>query len=406
MAPARKQITTDGSVEKRIKNGSGSWVYGEELGQTTAIWWSPDSRRVGYYRFDESPVKDFFLQMTQTSVQSTMDVEAYPKAGAPNPIPEVFVYDVASGAKTQVDVRDGKPFTDIPATGRFTNDVVGHYVYNVRWTPDGKELLLNRTNRKQSILELAACEPGSGKCRVVIREEWPTGWVRNSPQMRYLADRNRFIWESERNGFSNYYLYDLTGKLIHPITRHDTFEAGQIIKLDEAAGVMFYMARDGDNFMKMQLHRVGLDGKNDVRLTDPKFNHAVGGCGGAAGGGRGGGGGAAPGGANTCGISPDNKYFVDVYQTHDEPPATQVVDASSGKVLSQVAKSDMTKFNQLGLKKIEYFTYKAADGQTDLWGSISFPSNFDPSKKYPLLASVYGGPGSTVLSEAFPTSEH
>jgi dipeptidyl-peptidase-4 len=398
-----KQITTDGSVEKRIKNGSGSWVYGEELNQTTAIWWSPDSRRVGYYRFDESPVKDFFLQMTQTSVQSTMDVEAYPKAGAPNPIAEVFVYDVASGSKTRIDVRDGKPFTDIPADGsRFTNDIVGHYVYNVRWTPDGTELLLNRTNRRQNTMELAACQPASGKCRVVIREAWPTGWVRNSPQMRYLADRKRFIWESERNGFSNYYLYDLTGKLLHPITRNDTFESGAIVKLDEAAGVMFYMARDGDNFMKMQLHRVGLDGRNDVRLTDPKFNHSVGGCGGAGGGGRGGGGGAAPGGANTCGISPDNKYFVDVYQTHDEPPATQLVDASSGKVLAQVARSDMAKFNQLGLKRMEYFTYKAADGQTDLWGSISFPSNFDAAKKYPLLASVYGGPGSTVLSETFP----
>ncbi len=158
--------------------------------------------------------------------------------------------------------------------------------------------------------------------------------------MRYLADRNRFIWESERNGYTNYYLYDLSGKLINPITSHTTFEAGPIVKLDEAAGVMFYMARDGENFMKMQLHRVGLDGKDDVRLTDPAFNHTVVTCGGGGGGGRGGGGGAAPAGAAACGISPDNKYFVDVYQTHDQPPATQVVDAASGKVLAQVAKSD------------------------------------------------------------------
>ena len=399
-----KQVTTDGSVEKRIKNGSGSWVYGEELNQTTAIWWSPDSRRVGFYRFDESPVKDFYLQMTQTSIQSSMDVEAYPKAGAPNPIAEVFVYDVASGANTKIDVRDGKPFTDIPADGsRFTNDNVGHYVYNIRWSPDGRELLINRTNRRQSVMELAGCDPAGGKCRTIIREESKTGWVDNSPQMRFLADRNRFIWESERNGFTNYYLYELGGKLINPITMHSTFEAGAIVKLDEAAGVMFYMARDGQNFMKMQLHRVGLDGKNDVRLTDPAFNHSVATCGAGGGGGRGGGGGAAAAGAGACGISPDNKYFVDVYQTHDQPPATQVVDAASGKVLAQVAKSDMTKFNQLGLKKVEFFTYKAADGVTDLYGSISFPSTFDPAKKYPVLASVYGGPGSAVTNENFMT---
>ena len=81
-----------------------------------------------------------------------------------------------------------------------------------------------------------------------------------------------------------------------------------------------------------------------------------------------------------------------------------MVDATSGKVVAQVAKSDLTKFNQLGLKKVEYFTYKAADGQAGLWESISFPSNFDASKKYPLLASVYGGPGSGVLQETFPAT--
>jgi dipeptidyl-peptidase-4 len=406
-----RQITTDGSLEKRIKNGSGSWVYGEELGQTTAIWWSPDSSKVGYYRFDESPVKDFYLQMTQTSVQSTMDVEAYPKAGAPNPIAEVFVYDVAAGQRTKMDVRDGKAFTDIPADGStFTNDIVGHYAYNVRWSPDGSELLMNRTNRRQNIMEVAGCSPKSGECRVILREEWLPSWTSNRPQQIYLADRKRFIWHSERNGFANYYLHDLSGRLINPITTHRTFEVGPIVKIDEAAGVMFYMARSGDNFMKLQLHRVGLDGRGDVRLTDPQFNHSVGGCmAGGGGGGRGGGAGAAGAGAPTCGISPDNKFFVDVYQTHDQPPATQLVDMS-GKVVAQIAKSDMSKWEKLGLKKAEMFTYLAADGKTTLYGTILFPSHFDPSKKYPALASVYGGPGSSVTAESFmtpsPTTEY
>jgi dipeptidyl-peptidase-4 len=401
-----KQVTTDGSETGRVKSGTGSWVYGEELSQTTAIWWSPDSSRVGYYRFDESPVKDFYLQMAQTSIQSVMDVEAYPKAGAPNPIADVFVYHVATGARTKLDVRDGKPFTDIPADGSaFTNDVVGHYVYNIRWSPDGTELLMNRTNRRQNIMELAACNPASGGCRVVVHEEWKPSWVDNNPALRYLADRKRFIWESERNGFANYYLYDLSGKLLNAITSHATFEVGPIVKVDEAAGVMFYMARSGDNFMKMQLHRVGLDGRGDVRLTDPAFNHSVGACntgGAGGGGGRGGGAGGPGGGAGACGISPDTKYFVDVYQTHDQPPATQLVDMT-GKVLAQVAKSDMTKFEQAGLRKVEMYTYLAADGKTTLYGTITFPSYFDPAKKYPALASVYGGPGSAVTSENFMT---
>ena len=121
-----KAITTDGSEKERTKYGTGSWVYGEELSQTTAIWWSPDSTRVGFYRFDESQVKDFYLQMNQTQVQGTVDIEAYPKPGAPNPIADVFVYDTKAGKDVKMDVRDGKPFT---------NDVVGHYVYNIRWSP-------------------------------------------------------------------------------------------------------------------------------------------------------------------------------------------------------------------------------------------------------------------------------
>ena len=389
------QVTTDGSVEKRIKNGAGSWVYGEELGQTTAIWWAPNSQKVGYYRFDESPVQDFYLGMNQTGVQSVLDVEAYPKAGAPNPIPEVFVYDLAAGASKKIDVRNGQAFS---------NDVVGHYVYGQRWSPDGSELLMNRTNRKQNVMELAACNPSTTKCRVVVREEWQTGWVDNTPTMRLLKDQKRFIWGSERNGFANYYLYDLTGRLINPITKLATAEAGNIVKLDEDKNVMFYMARDGDNYMKMQLHRVSLDGSGDVRLTDPKFNHSVGACNDGAGGGRGGRGGAG-GGAASCGISPDNRYFVDVYQTHDIPAATQVVDGSGagGKVLAQLAKADTSKFDAAGFKKAEQFTYLSADGKTTLYGQLSFPSTFDPSKKWPTLISVYGGPasGSNVPTENF-----
>jgi dipeptidyl-peptidase-4 len=120
-------ITTDGNEQTRTKNGSASWVYGEELNQNTAMWWSPDGTKLAFYRFDEAPVPDFYLQLSQTKLQSTLDVEAYPKAGAPNPVVELFVYDTATRQTQRIDVRDGKPFT---------NDVVGHYVPR-RWSPDG-----------------------------------------------------------------------------------------------------------------------------------------------------------------------------------------------------------------------------------------------------------------------------
>jgi dipeptidyl-peptidase-4 len=354
------QVTTDGSVASRIKYGTASWVYGEELGQRTAFWWSPDGKQVAYYRFDESQVPDYYLQTSQLTLYDSVDTEAYPKPGVPNPVVDLFVYDLASHKSTRIDVRDGRPFT---------NDALGYYVYHVGWSPDGRELTFNRTTRRQNVLEFSACSPVTGQCRAIVKEAWPTGWVENTPYMRYLADGHRFLWESERNGFRNYYLYDLNGTLLATVT-HNDFEAAGVVDLDEQAGVLYYMARDGDNYMKEQLHRVKLDGTGDMRLTDPAFTHAV-------------------------SLSPDHRYFVDVAQTHDTAPTTRLMDAA-GRPVAVVATSDMTRYRALGLTPTEMFTYKAADGVTTLHGMISFPSNFDPARKYPVLVAVYGGPASAA----------
>lgn len=359
------QITTDGSEKDRIKYGTASWVYGEELFQNSAMWWSKDGKKLAYYRFDESQVPDYYLTTNQTQLQDKLDVEPYPKAGAPNPIVDLFIYDVAEKKSVRVDVRDGRPFG---------NDVVGHYVYGISWAPSGDELLLHRTNRRQNIMEYAAANPDTGYCRVIVREEWPASWVENSPPIRWLADNKRFIWTSERSGFRNMYLYDISGKLLSTLTNHP-FEVANIVRVDEPTNTLWYMARSGDNPMKLQLHRVGLDGQGDVRLTDPKFHHLV-------------------------NIAPDGKSFIDTYQTHAIPPATQLVSAE-GKVIAELNKSDLSAMDALGVKRSEVFKFKAADGETDLYGVLNFPSNFDPNKKYPLLISVYAGPHTNGASETF-----
>jgi dipeptidyl-peptidase-4 len=360
-----KQLTTDGGNDARIKNGTASWVYGEELGQRTAMWWSPTGATLAYYRFDESGVPDYFLQMDQTELQSTLDIEAYPKAGVPNPVVDLFAYDVESGGTVRIKIRDGQAFTD---------DVVGHYAYNVSWTPDGSELLVNRTNRRQNILEIAACSPATGDCRTVVRDEWPASWVRNRPTMQFLDDGNRFIWESERTGWRNYYLYDLSGDLLTPLTTHG-FEVAGVVNVDESSNSLSYLARSGDNPLMTQLHTVGLDGKGDRRLTDPALSHSI-------------------------RSSPDGQYFVDVAQTHRIPPSTRLLN-SRGNVIAELAAADVSQYEALGVGSAELFSFKAADGVTDLYGMLSKPSNFDPSKEYPLLISVYAGPGSGGARESF-----
>jgi dipeptidyl-peptidase-4 len=249
----------------------------------------------------------------------------------------------------------------------------------VRWSPDGKELFFNRTNRKQNAMEFCAADPATGKVRTIIREEWKQSWVENHPGIQYLDEEGRkgpkrFLWTSERNGFRNLYLYDLSGKLYNVVTQNN-FDIGSVTKVDVKKGVVWYTARSGENPYLMQLHRVGLDGKGDTRLTDPKFHHTV-------------------------NLSPDGAYFTDTITRTNQPAVTRLVDAK-GNVIQELAKSDLSKFDELGLKRSERFTFTAADGTTQCWGTLNFPSDFDPAKKYPLIVSVYAGPESGGAVENF-----
>ena len=358
-------LTTEGSEKTRIKYGSANWVYGEELHQTTALWWASNSQEIAFYRFDESQVRDYYGTLDETRFQNRLDAEPYMKAGATNPTVDLLVYHLGNRQTTKVDVRDGQPFD---------NSSIGHYVYGVEWSPDGKELLFHRTNRRQNVMEFCAANPATGKCRVVVREEWPSSWTENLPTLHWLKDGHRFLWASERSGWRNFYLYDLGQGLVTTITAHP-FEVAKIVRVDEPAGLLYYTARSGDNPMKLQLHRVSLDGHGDRQLTEPAFHHRV-------------------------DIAPDGQHFIDVLETHDHPPTTTLRDAE-GKLIAELASSDMTKFKQLRLKPVELLQFKAADGDTDLYGLLHFPCDFKPRRKYPLLVSVYAGPATTGAAETF-----
>lgn len=359
------QVTSDGGEKARVRYGVVPWVYREELEQVTALWWSPDGRKVAYYRFDESQVPDYYLALDQTSLQSRPGVEPYPKAGAANPIVDLFVYDVAAKRAVHVDARDGKPFD---------NSVMGHYLYNVSWSAGGRELLYYRMNRRQNVMEFMAADPETGRCRCVVHEEWLPSWVEQMPTRQFLKDGVRFVWASERTGWRNFYLYDLSGKLLATLTNHP-FEVAGVAHVDEDAGLFYYLARSGDNPMKVQLHRVGLDGAGDVRLTNMAYHHSI-------------------------QMAPDGKHFLDIAQAHDSPPTTCLRDAD-GNLVVELMRGDLTRFKQLGLKPVELFTFTAADGATTLYGMLHRPSNFDPAKQYPLLVSVYAGPATNGARESF-----
>ena len=216
-----------------------------------------------------------------------------------------------------------------------------------------------------------------------MRESSPQSWTDNSPRIQYLEEQpgkpRRFLWTSARNGFYNLYLGDMSGAPLKPVTQNQ-FDLSSIERVDEKAGTVYYMARSGDTPYMAQMHRVGLDGKGERRMTDPKSHHSV-------------------------TLSPDGPVFIDTVETNDSPPSTRLCDGT-GKVVAVLAESDLSKFDQLSLKRVESFTYTAADGKTVLYGLLHKPSDFDPAKSYPLVVSLYAGPesGGSMASFATPNA--
>jgi dipeptidyl-peptidase-4 len=349
----RRAITTGGT--RKFGFGRASWVYGEELDQKTAIWWSPDSLMLAFYRFDDGPVPDFVLPVGWTTTRPEMALESYPKAGEPNPIAGLLVHHMASGAQVAIEVGEGD-----------------QYIYAVQWTPDGRELLFLRTNRQQDRLELVAADPLTGQTRVVLRETQPT-FQDNRPTLRFLDDGERFIWETERSGWANYELRSLHGSERVELTR-GAYPVLGIELVDENAGWLYYRAASGAIPLQTQLHRVRLDGSGEARLTPDELHHSG------------------------FEISPDHQAFVCAAEAIDTPPSTALFDMR-GRRIATLAESDTSRMTALNLPRPERFEFTAADGTTRLWGALYKPRNFDPARRYPLIIDVYGGPGVRGLTD-------
>lgn len=349
-------VTTEGNV--KVRYGTGCWVYGEELSQSTAMWWSPDDKFLAFYRVDEQHMRDYHLTVDNAKNYTKLQTVRYPKAGDPNPKMKILIYELAT-KKTVEAIIDGEET---------------QYLYDVRWTPDGAELLVNRTNRHQDILDVFAVDPATGKSRVVVTEKQET-FQENSPTMQFLADGKRFIWETEKNGWKNFELRDLQGQLINKLTQADGYPANRIQSIDEKNGWFYFTAYSDENPYNSQLHRCKLDGSEHVRITTQPLHHSA------------------------FTISPDHKWVIATCENINTPPKTVLYDAS-GKMVLEIEKSKVSEANAKMMTS-EMFEFTAADGKTVIYGTLHKPTNFDPSKKYPLLIDVYGGPGSRGLSNRF-----
>ena len=353
-------ITSDGSRKNRY--GIASWVYGEELDQHDAMWWSPDSAFLAFYAFDERLVEDFYLLNGWNALRTGILREGYPKPGEPNPLASIHIYDRATGDMVLLPAQPG------------SSDDEPWYVYKIRFTPDGTRMLFSRTDRLQHVLEVMAWHMAAQELHLVVRETQDT-WQENRPLMRFLDDGERFIWESEASGYRQYELRELNGRRHHVLTRGD-FPVRSIVRIDEDAGHLYYMAGGDENPYHSHLYRVDLDGSGLVQLT--------------------------PGGASwRVDLSPAGEWFVGMSESVTSPPESHLFRTGTTQPVMELAVADQEILADLGYPDPEVFTFRADDGETEIIGTLYKPAGFDDSNRYPLLIDVYGGPTSQGQSTRY-----
>ncbi|SEN51368.1 dipeptidyl-peptidase-4 [Duganella sp. CF517] len=346
-----RQLTTDG--KGTIHNGEAEFVAQEEMGQTSGYYWAPDDSAIAYKRYDDAPVpvvKRFEIYADRTDVIE----QRYPAAGDPNVLVQLKIVSPVSGEIRNVDLGAEQ---DI-------------YLVRADWSANGKALLFQRQSRDQKKLELVSVDAATLAQRVLITETSPT-WVSIFDDLRFLGNDQGFIWPSERSGRKHLYLYDLNGKLLHPISSGE-WGIDKLLAVDEKNGRVFVQS-NRDAVIDSQTYALKLDGSGadkPTRITEGDGWH-------------------------DSSFSRNGEVFVDTWSDPDTPPQVSI-RRPDGKMIGWLEHNELNANHPYGKYKdahlrTEYGTLKAGDGQT-LYYSMIKPSGFSPVKKYPVYLSTYGGP--------------
>jgi dipeptidyl-peptidase-4 len=349
---AERQITTDGKWNNII-NGMCDWVYEEEFSFAKAFFWSPDSRKIAFYTFDESKVPEYNMQMWGKLYPTDYRYK-YPKAGEPNSAVSISVYNLVDTKTVKMDL--GKE-TDL-------------YIPRIRWTINTNVLSISRLNRYQNKMELIHADAFTGKTTTILIEESRTYVdVENfGDDLTYLADGKSFIMSSEKDGYKHLYQYDMLGREVRKITSGN-WEVDNFYGIDESTNTLYFTSTEIAS-IERHLYSISLDGKVKKKLSAER-------------------------GMNSANFSPDFKYFILNNSASNSPLKVSLYRSANTqliKVLEDNAdlRARLTGYN---ISPKEFTVIKTADG-VELNSWMIKPTNFDPNKKYPLLMFVYGAPGS------------
>jgi dipeptidyl-peptidase-4 len=358
---AERQLTTDG--KGTIHNGEAEFVAQEEMSQTTGYYWAPDDSAIAYKRYDEAPVpvvRRFEIFADRTEVVE----QRYPAAGDANVLADLMVVaTTGTPAPRKIDLGANR---DI-------------YLVRADWSADSKHIVYQRQSRDQKTLDLVSVDAATLAQTTLLTETSKT-WVSIHDDLRFLKNRSAFIWASERSGRQHLYLYDMQGKLLHPISSGN-WGIDNILAVDEAAGKVF-VASNRDAVIDKQAYALKLDGSNadqPVRVTTGDGWHEN-------------------------NFSRNGQLFVDTYSNPQTPPQISIRKAD-GTMIQWLehnelnAKHPYAKFLPDHLPT-EFGTIKSNDGQT-LYYSMIKPANFDATKRYPVFLFTYGGPHSQRVTRVW-----
>jgi dipeptidyl-peptidase-4 len=350
LVSGEENMVTDDGKAGHIINGTTDWVYEEEFGFTKGFSWSPDGSKIAYYRFDESDVMEYGMQMWGELYPEIYRYK-YPKAGEKNSLVSIHVYDLEGKSSISVDL----------------GDETDQYIPRIEWTLRPDILAIQRMNRLQNHLEILLADAVTGKTRVTYNEN-NRYYIEITDHLTF-TDRDHFIITSETDGYCHIYYHHLDNGPVGQLTKGE-WDVTDVLGYDhKRKRVIFEAARSSP--LNREVLAAGLDGKISTLSAGIGWNSAR--------------------------FSSNYDYFILTFSDANTPPYITVNNASGKEIRVVVTNEKLKeKLIEYGYRSREFFTIPAEGGvMLNAWKIL--PPDFDPTKKYPVLMYVYGGPGSQTV---------
>ncbi|MDN5200086.1 S9 family peptidase [Fulvivirgaceae bacterium BMA10] len=350
-------ITNDGT--RKIINGTFDWVYEEEFSCRDGFRWSPDGESIAYWQLDAHGIRDFYMINNTDSVYSRMIPVQYPKAGMSNSACKVGVVSAKGGSTTWMKVE---------------GDPRNNYIPRMMWAANSDELIIQHLNRRQDHNKVTICNAKTGEVDIIY-EDKDEAWLDVVEDLKFLKEGKYFTWVSEKNGWKNVYQVSRDGKSEKMISP-DGIDVVSIQLIDEKGGWLYYMASPG-NATQRYLYRNRINGKIKPERLSPADQP----------------------GTHSYQISPNAKWAIHTYSRAGTPPVISLISLPDHKAVRVLVdnKKLIKTVEKIKKSPVEFFTIDVDEG-ISLDAYMIKPTDFDPTKKYPVLFHVYGEPwGQTVL---------